>query len=154
VADTVRDPAVRGHAGPGDLPQRSAFSQPRVSPDPDQLGETDAVSDWEGGVPGPLLALAVVTLLMVLLRWAFSGGRSLVARQPRRGTSGQYGLLIRVAAPSTFVEAENIRLRLEAAGLRATLAPTLEGPAVMIFPEDLQRARDLLHPPPPGVSDG
>lgn len=98
-------------------------------------------------MPGPLLALAVVALFMVLLRWAFRGGKSLVARQPRRGTPGQYGLLVRVAAPPTFIEAEELRLRLEAAGLRATLAPTLEGPAVMVFPEDVERARAVLDRP-------
>jgi len=119
------------------------------------LGETEPVSDWgvEGSVPGPLLALAVVAVLMVLLRWAFGHGKSLVARQPRRGGSDQYGLLIRVAAPSTYSEAERLRLRLETAGLRATLAPTLEGPAVMVFPEDVAQARALLDrpddPPPP-----
>jgi hypothetical protein len=113
------------------------------------------MSDWgvEGTVPGPLLALAVVAVLMVLLRWAFGRGKSLVARQPRRGSSDQYGLLVRVAAPATYVEAELLRLRLEAAGLRATLAPALEGPAVMVFPEDVEKARALLDrpadPPPP-----
>jgi hypothetical protein len=116
------------------------------------------VSDWgsDGIVPGPLLALAVVAVLMVLLRWAFGRGHSLVQRQPRRGTSEQYGLLVTVAAPRTFAEAEQMRLRLIAAGLRATLAPTLQGPAVMVFPEDVDRARDLLgdptdptDPPPP-----
>jgi hypothetical protein len=107
------------------------------------------VSDWgaDGVVPGPLLALGVVGVLMVLLRWAFARGHSLVQRTPRRGTSEQYGLLVRVASPATAVEAEQLRLRLEAAGLRATLAPTLEGPAVMVFPEDVETAQALLQRP-------
>jgi hypothetical protein len=114
-----------------------------------ELGDTERVSDWnaDGSVPGPLLALGVVALLMVLLRWAFGRGHSLVQRASRRGTSEQYGLLVRIASPKTVVEAEQLRLRLEAAGLRATLAPTVEGPAIMVFPEDVETARALLEQP-------
>jgi len=101
----------------------------------------------DGGVPGPLIALGVVGVLMVLLRWAFGRGHSLVQRQPRRGTSDQYGLLVRVAAPATVAEGERICRRLESAGLRVTLAPTLDGPAVMVFPEDVETARAMLDHP-------
>lgn len=97
--------------------------------------------------PEPLLALMVVGALIMLLRRVFGRGHSLIQRRPRRGTSQQYGLLVRVAAPPTFDEAEQLRLRLGAAGLRATLAPTLEGPAVMVFPEDVDPARALLDRP-------
>ena len=98
----------------------------------------------EPALPAPLVALCVVGVLALLLRWAFSRGHSLVERRPRRGSSGEYGLLARVAAPATFIEAELIRRRLVDAGLRATLAPTTEGPAVMVFPEDLEAAQRLL----------
>lgn len=105
------------------------------------------MSAWgEAPIPAPLLALGVVGVLAVLLRWAFGRGRSLVERRPRQGPAGEYGLLVRVAAPATFVEAELIRRRLVDAGLRATLAPTTEGPAVMVFPEDAGTARRLLAP--------
>ena len=93
---------------------------------------------------GPLLAFGAVGVLVLLLRWAFGHNRSLVERRSRVGDPGQYGLLVRVAAPATFVEAEMIRRRLEDAGLRATLAPTTEGPAVMVFPEDAKAARVVL----------
>ena len=93
---------------------------------------------------GPVVAFVALAVIVGLLRWAFSSGHSLVARQPRAGTEGEYGLLVTVAAPSTFVEAEMIRQRLEDAGMRATLAPTLQGPRVMVFPEDAKTARALL----------
>ena len=93
---------------------------------------------------GPLLAFGVVGVLVLLLRWAFGHNRSLVERRSTAGKPGQYGLLVRVAAPSTFVEAEMLRRTLVDAGLRATLAPTTEGPAVMVFPEDARAARVVL----------
>jgi hypothetical protein len=95
---------------------------------------------------GPLVAFVAVGVLALLLRWAFGHGRSLVERRSPPGSAQEYGLLVRVAAPATFVEAEVLRRRLVAAGLRATLAPTTEGPAVMVFPEDAGAARELLSP--------
>ena len=94
---------------------------------------------------GPLVSLVCLGVLILLMRWAFGGrGRSLVQRRPRIGSPDEYGLLVRIAAPRTFVEAEMIRLRLTNGGLRATLAPTNEGPAVMVFSEDATAARRLL----------
>ena len=93
---------------------------------------------------GPVLALAAIGVIILLLRWAFSSGHSLVERRPTRGTEREYGLLVTVAAPKTFVEAEVLRRKLEDAGLRATLAPTVQGPRVMVFPEDASVARALL----------
>lgn len=94
---------------------------------------------------GPALALLVVGVLALLLRWAFSTGGSLVQRRPVRGGAGSYGLLVAVSEPGTFIEAEMMVRRLTDAGLRATLAPTTEGPRVMVFPEDLPRARTVLN---------
>ena len=92
----------------------------------------------------PLIALGVVGVLALLLRWAFSTGHSLVERRPEVGSPEQYGLLVPVAEPPTFVEAELLRRRLSDAGLRATLAPTTEGPRVLVFPEDVKAARLVL----------
>ena len=92
----------------------------------------------------PLIALAVVGVLALLLRWAFSSGKSVVERRPTVGGEGEYGLLVPVAEPATFVEAEVMRRRLVDAGLRATLAPTTDGPRVLVFPEDLKNARLVL----------
>ncbi|ABS02761.1 hypothetical protein FHR75_000836 [Kineococcus radiotolerans] len=97
---------------------------------------------------GPTIALVAVAVLVLLLRWTFSHGRSLVERRPQRGTSEEYGLLEVVSSPSTFVEAEVQRQTLLAAGIRATLAPTTEGPRVMVFPKEAGLARQVLAGPP------
>ncbi|GAB3219312.1 hypothetical protein GCM10027586_11650 [Kineococcus gypseus] len=96
---------------------------------------------------GPVVALLVVGVLVLLLRWTFSHGRSLVERRPTSGSSSEYGLLEVVSAPATFVEAEVQRRTLQDAGIRATLAPTTEGPRVMVFPEEAGLARQLLAGP-------
>lgn len=94
----------------------------------------------------PLLAFGVVGILVLLLRWTFSRGHSVVAKAPRRGAADEYGLLVPVAAPGTYVEGEMMRRRLEDAGIRANLAQTLDGPRVMVFPDDEKRARRTLEP--------
>jgi hypothetical protein len=95
-------------------------------------------------VVAPVLALVLVGVLALALRWTFSHGHSLVAPPPRSGRAGEYGLLVVVSEPSTFVEAEVQRRRLEDAGVRATTAPTTDGPRVLVFPEDERVARALL----------
>lgn len=96
---------------------------------------------------GPLVAVVMLIVLTVLLRWTFGRGRSVVVRPGARGTPADYGLLVAVAEPPTVIEAEVLRRRLEAAGIRATLAPTTLGPRVMVFGRDEQRARSLLATP-------
>jgi len=93
---------------------------------------------------GPLVAFCVVGVLSLLLRWGWSRGSSVVAGRARAGAPGDYGLLVPVAEPGTFVEAEALRRRLEQEGLRATLAPTTEGPRVLVFPRDEHVARSIL----------
>lgn len=93
---------------------------------------------------GPLMALVFLGVLILLLRWAFRRGVSVVAAPPRQGGSGDYGLLVPIATPPTYVEGEIMRRQLEDAGIRATLAQTLEGPRVMVWPGDESRARAQL----------
>lgn len=97
----------------------------------------------------PAFALLGVGALVLVLRWAFSRGHSVVAASPRPGTSGEYGLLVPVAQPGSLIEGEILLRRLQEAGLRANLATTLDGPRVMVWPGDLQRARDVLREPWP-----
>jgi hypothetical protein len=93
----------------------------------------------------PLIAFGVVGLLVLLLRWAFGGrGTSLVARRPRAGRSDEYGLLVSIASPGTFIEGELLRRKLEDAGVRATLVNTSEGPRLMVFRENERDARRIL----------
>jgi hypothetical protein len=93
---------------------------------------------------GPLVALSAVLVLVLLLRWTFARGTSLVERRSRPGREDEYGLLVVVARPPTFVEAEVLRQRLLAHDIRATLAPTTDGPRVMVWPQDEQIAREVL----------
>ena len=93
---------------------------------------------------GPLVAVVLVGLFAVILRWAFSRGSSVVAAAPRPGPSDEYGLLVPIASPSTYIEGEVVRRRLEDSGVRATLATTLDGPRVMVWPQDATRARAVL----------
>ena len=95
-------------------------------------------------VVGPLIAFAVVGVLVLLLRWKFSHGSSVVARRARPGQVDEYGVLVAVSAPPTYIEGEIVRRTLEDAGIRATLAQTLAGPRLMVFPEDVERARALV----------
>lgn len=96
---------------------------------------------------GPLLAFGGLGLLVLLLRWAFGHGGSLVERPVRPGEPSEYGLLVPVAAPADYPEGERQRRALEQAGLRATLAVTRSGPRVLVFPGDEERARELLRSP-------
>jgi hypothetical protein len=98
---------------------------------------------WEF-VVGPGIALLVVGFLALLLRWAFSHGSSLVERPVQAGHEDEYGALVPVAAPGSVIEAEMLRLRLVDAGIRATLARTVDGPRVLVFPEEAKTARALL----------
>jgi hypothetical protein len=93
---------------------------------------------------GPLASLGLLLVLVWLLRWTFSRGRSVVERRSRPGTEDEYGLLVPVAAPATFVEAELLRQRLLEHSIRATLAPTTDGPRVMVWPDDEHIAREVL----------
>jgi len=93
---------------------------------------------------GPLIAFGVVGILVLLLRWTFRTGVSVVARKPKAGADDEYGLLVPVASPGTYVEGEILRRTLEDAGVRATLTQTLGGPRVMVFPDDESKARAVL----------
>jgi hypothetical protein len=106
------------------------------------MRDNRAVLDWQR----MLLAVAALGVLVMLLRWAYSGsGRtSLVARRPAVGHSNEYGLLVAIAAPGTYIEAEISCRRLEEAGIRVTLVTTADGPRVMVFRENESVARQLL----------
>ena len=72
---------------------------------------------------GPLMAFGVVGILVLLLRWTFRRGSSVVARQARPGTEDDYGLMVAVASPPTYVEGEIMRRTLEDARIRAHARP-------------------------------
>lgn len=96
---------------------------------------------------GMLVSLAVLGVLVLLLRWTFSGGRSLVARSPRTGAPGEYGLLVSVAAPRDAEETLRLTRLLGDAGIRNTVVHTTHGARVMVWPDDAARARGVLAAP-------
>lgn len=92
----------------------------------------------------PLVGFGVVGIFVLLLRWAFGRGRSVVALEGRPGHEDDYGLLVPVSRPVSFIEAEVLRRRLADAGIRAKVVNTLDGPRVMVLPRDEQRAQQFL----------
>jgi hypothetical protein len=115
-----------------------------VAPTVDRVDHGDVLYADGSFLVGPLIAFAAVGILVLVLRWAFAHGSSVVARQPRAGQVDEYGLLVPVATPPSYIEAEIVRRTLEDVGIRATLAQTLAGPRLMVFPEDLERARAVV----------
>ncbi len=93
---------------------------------------------------GPVIGFGVIGLLVLVLRWAFGRGGSLIPGPARRGPPTDYGLLVEVAAPRTADDAERAAKQLAAAGIQATIAPTTAGRRVMVWPADESRARALL----------
>ncbi|MEU2351232.1 hypothetical protein [Modestobacter sp. NPDC049651] len=87
---------------------------------------------------GPAIALLVLGVLSLFLRWAFSGP----AHTRRRGDRGE--LLTRVATVSRPETAQALRAVLSDAGIRSTVrTPAPYRTDVLVFPEDADRARAL-----------
>jgi hypothetical protein len=105
------------------------------------MGETGRVPDWIA----LMTSVAAVGVLALLLRWAYGGRkRSLVERRPSAGGVDDYGLMVSIASPGTFIEGEVSRQRLASAGIRAQLVTTNEGPRLMVLREQESAARRLL----------
>ena len=90
------------------------------------------------------MALVAIGILVLVLRWAFGRSTSVIERPPLSGDPDQYGLLDSIASPGTYIEAEILRQRLEAGGVKATVAMTNDGPRVMVWPEDRARAESIV----------
>jgi hypothetical protein len=82
--------------------------------------------------------------MIMLLRWAFRHGQSLVAGDPKSGKPDEYGLMVPVAAAEDYVRAEMQRRMLQDAGLKVNLVRTVEGPRLMVWRTDRDRALELL----------
>ncbi len=108
-------------------------------------------SSHEYSVLWALAVFAVMGVLILVLKWAYSSRPdSLLSRRPRRGAEHEYGLMSPLAAPKDAAEGEEICALLRAAGIRASMVHTSDGLRVMVWPEDLPRARALLLEQPPG----
>jgi len=87
---------------------------------------------------GPLIALLALGLIALFLRWAFATGSSSAAAQPREE------LLTPVATLTRKESALALRAVLSDAGIRSTIRqPAAHRADVLVFPEDLPRARVL-----------
>jgi hypothetical protein len=87
---------------------------------------------------GPVIALAMVGLIALFLRWAFASPRT-----DRSRDAGE-GLLTPVASLTRRESALALRAVLSDAGIRSTLRePAPHRTDVLVFPEDAPRAREL-----------
>lgn len=93
---------------------------------------------------GPLVAFSGLGIMVLILRWAFARGGSVVERAAKSGNPDEYGMLVPVAAPTNYIEGEVLRRSLIDAGLRASLAQTNDGPRVMVWPKDVESAKKIL----------
>ena len=102
---------------------------------------------------GPLVALVGMGLFILILKWAFSRGGSLIARPVTPGDPDDYGLLVPIASPQTFIDGEIMRRTLIDNGIRANLVNTNAGPRIMVWPADEVSAKRILSRGP-GASRG
>jgi len=93
---------------------------------------------------GPVVAFLGLGLMVLMLRWAFKSGQSVIARPAKSGTPSEYGMLVPVASPPSYIEGEVLRRTLVDAGIRANLATTTEGPRVLVWPADVDKASAIL----------
>lgn len=86
----------------------------------------------------------VLGILIILLRWAFSRGKSVVERPSRVGNDDEYGLLEVVASPGNYIEGEMLKRKLQEHGIKATLTQTKQGPRIMVFRNEVKAAQAIL----------
>lgn len=90
---------------------------------------------------GPLIAVAALGVILLICRWVFTPNRP-APRPPAR--PGDFGLLTAAAVVRTRDDAVMLQAVLREAGIRGTIADAAGGFAVLVFPGDLTRARDLV----------
>jgi hypothetical protein len=93
---------------------------------------------------GPAIALAMVGLIALFLRWAFSSSPSAGSSPRERGAGYGEGLLTPVASLTRRETALALRAVLSDAGIRSTLRePAPHRTDVLVFHEDADAARAL-----------
>ena len=92
-----------------------------------------------------LSGFAVVALLALILRWAFSHNNSLIEKDKVIGSEDQYGLLKVAHTPKNHIEGEMLRQKLIAVGIKATLSQTKDGPRILVFEKDLKIAKATIN---------
>jgi hypothetical protein len=87
----------------------------------------------------------IVGILALILKWAFSGNKSVVERAKKIGGEDEYGLLKVAASPKNHIEGEMQRQKLISVGIKATLSQTKTGPKILVFEKDLKIAKATLN---------
>jgi hypothetical protein len=93
---------------------------------------------------GPVVAVVVLGVLVLVLRWAFRRGQSVVATDGRPGPPTDYGVLVPVAHPHSADEGRAIAAFLQRQGIACTVAHTTAGLRVLVWPTQSARAGEVL----------
>lgn len=94
---------------------------------------------------GPLLAFLGIGLMVMILRWAHSKKKvSLIERPTKPADPNDYGMLVPIAFPDNYAAGEILRSKLQASNIKATLTFTIDGPRILVWPEDENIARQIL----------
>ena len=96
---------------------------------------------------GPAIAAVAILGLLLVSRWMTGQQGSLIERPARTGRPEEYGLMIPVASPRTRPAADQVRARLGEGGVASRTVDTTEGLRVMVWSDDVPRARALLDSP-------
>ena len=103
-----------------------------------------------GGINNSLFLISlsgflVVAVMIVILKWAFSGNKSVIEREKSIGNEDEYGLLRVAHSPKNHIEGEMLRQKLLSVGIKATLSQTKNGPKILVFEKDLKIAKATLN---------
>ncbi len=103
-----------------------------------------------GGINNSLFLISlsgflVVGVMILILRWAFSGNKSVIERDKKIGNEDEYGLLRVAYSPKNHIEGEMLRQKLLSVGIKATLSQTKNGPKILVFEKDLKIAKATLN---------
>jgi hypothetical protein len=90
---------------------------------------------------GPLIFAVAFLAVLLLCRWVFTPNHP-EPRVPKE--RGDYGLLMPITVVRTVDDAQMLRELLAEAGIRATVADADGGFAVLVFSDDVARARELV----------
>jgi hypothetical protein len=94
---------------------------------------------------GPFAVIIPLGLLVLILRWAFSRGDSLVRRVDTRPADPKtFGLLTGVHTTKAYADARKLVEKLTSAQIRATAARTTDGWTVYVWPKDVDAAQDVI----------
>lgn len=94
---------------------------------------------------GPIIAFLGLGLMIFILRWAHSNKKvSLIERPSKPSDPNDYGVLVPIAFPDDYATGEILKRKLQDSNIKATLTFTIDGPRILVWPEDENIARQIL----------